>query len=92
MNAPTSSPTTPADFAAKLQPDSRVRVLGTDGNFYRIPQDQVEAAIEAGGKVMGPEEMRIFRQQVFMEHGLFQEQHKKPELKRRKHRLIRSSR
>jgi hypothetical protein len=79
------------DYCARLQADLRIRVLGTDGNFYRIPEDQVEAAVAAGGRVMGPEEMRTFRQQVFMEHGLFQEKNKKPELKRRK-RLVRSTR
>jgi hypothetical protein len=85
------TPTTPQDYCARLRTDPRIRVLGTDGSFYRIPEDQVEAAVAAGGRVMGPDEMRVFRQQVFMEHGLFEEKNKKPELRRRK-RLVRSSR
>jgi hypothetical protein len=83
--------TTPDDFSRNLAPDPRVRVIGTDGNFYRIPQEHVPAAVEAGGRVMTPDDMRALRQTVFMEHGIFKEAHKKPEGRRQRKSLLRRS-
>ena len=49
------------------------RMMAPDGTLGTVPQDQVEAAIAAGGKVMNPESMREMRQAVFMEHTLFKD-------------------
>ena len=67
-----------------------VRILAPDGNLGMIPEDHVEAAIAAGGRVMTPELMREMRQAVFMEHAIFKDQRKAPPKNRK--RLVRSGR
>ncbi len=67
------------------------RIMAPTGKLGYVPEENLAAAIEAGARVMGPDEMRVLRQQVFMEHSLFQHE-RRPVEKRRKSRLIRSSR
>ena len=65
-----------------------VRIMAPTGELGYVPADKVDEAIKAGARLMTPEDMRVLRQQVFMEHGLFQERHKRPEPTRR-NRLVR---
>lgn len=69
-------------------------MMGPDGHLCYIPEENVAAAIAAGGRVMTADDMRALRQQVFMEHSLFQhERRPRNEGKRRRKGLqIRSAR
>ena len=68
-----------------------VRIMAPTGQLGYVPEEKLEEAIAAGARVMTPEDMRVLRQQVFMEHGLFKDTHKRPEPRRRKS-LVRSKR
>lgn len=72
--------------------DKGVRIMAPTGELGYVPSDKIEEALEAGARLMTPEDMRVLRQQVFMEHGLFKEAHKKPEPRRRKSLVKRRSR
>lgn len=67
------------------------RIMAPTGVLGYVPEDQLQAALAAGARVMTPEDMRTLRQSVFMEHGLFKDRHKKPEPRKRKS-LVRGSR
>ncbi len=64
-----------------------VRILAPTGELGSIPEDQVEAAVAAGAKVMTPADMRALRQSVFMEHTVFDERNRKPTTRRQRKSL-----
>lgn len=68
-----------------------VRVLAPTGHIGYIPEENVPEAVEAGAKVLTPEGMRVLRQQIFMEHGVFKEAHQRPEQRKRRS-IVRSGR
>lgn len=61
-----------------------VRVLAPTGELGYVPEEQLTEALAAGAKLMTPEDMRVLRQEIFMQHGIFREQHehKKPRKRR----------
>jgi hypothetical protein len=69
-----------------------VRIMAPTGELGYVPPEKVDEAIAAGARLMTPDDMRILRQQVFMEHGLFKEAHQAPEPRRRKSLVKRRSR
>ena len=71
--------------------DGGVRIMAPTGQIGFVPADKLDEAIAAGATVMTPEKMRELRQEVFMEHGLFKQEHAKPEPRRRKS-LVKSKR
>lgn len=81
-----------ARLAQIVNPSDRgVRIMAPTGQIGFVPQEKLEEALAAGATLMTPEKMRELRQEVFMEHGLFQDQHKRPEPRRRKS-LVKSKR
>lgn len=66
--------------------------MAPTGQLGYVPKDKLEEAIAAGARVMTPEDMRVLRQQIFMEHGLFKQEHKRPEPRKRKSLVRRRSR
>jgi hypothetical protein len=68
-----------------------VRIMAPTGQLGYVPEEKLQEALDAGARVMTPEDMRTLRQQVFMEHAVFKEKHQRPEAKRRKS-LVRSRR
>jgi hypothetical protein len=68
-----------------------VRIMAPTGKLGYVPEEKLQDALAAGARVMTSDDMRTLRQQVFMEHGLFKQAHKRPEPRKRKS-LIRSSR
>jgi len=68
-----------------------VRILAPTGDLGYVPEENLAAALEAGAKVMTPDDMRQLRQEVFMQHGIFKEAHQRPE-KRKRRSIVKSSR
>jgi hypothetical protein len=68
-----------------------VRVLAPTGELGFVPKDQVEAAVAAGARVMTPDDMRQLRQEIFMQHGIFKDEHKHTP-KRKRRSIVRSGR
>jgi len=60
------------------------RIMAPTGQLGYVPEDKLQEALAAGARVMNSDDMRTLRQQIFMEHGLFQQAHKRPEPKKRK--------
>jgi len=54
-----------------------VRIMAPDGTLGNIPEEQVEAAVLAGAKVMSKQDLKDMYQSVFMAHTLVTEQKKK---------------
>lgn len=63
-------------------------MVSTTGHLGYIPEDKVEEAKADGFRVIGPDEMRALRQQIFMEHGLFQQRNAKPQGRKRKSLIV----
>lgn len=61
-----------------------VRLMSPTGELGYIPAEKVREAIEAGARIMTPTDMRVLRQQVFMEHSLFTDRRRPPESRKRK--------
>lgn len=68
-----------------------VRILAPTGEIGYVPEEQVAEAVAAGAKVMTGDDMRQLRQEIFMQHGIFKDAHKRPE-KRKRRSIVRSSR
>jgi hypothetical protein len=68
-----------------------IRVLAPTGKLGYIPEENVEAAVAAGAKVMTPTDMRTLRQEIFMQHEIFKEAHQRPE-KRKRRSIVRGGR
>lgn len=72
---------------------SDVRILAPTGELGTIPEEQLEAARAEGAILMTPERMREMRQNIFMEHQVFKQEHKRPDRSRRRRRsIVRGSR
>jgi|HubBroStandDraft_1064217.scaffolds.fasta_scaffold164047_2 hypothetical protein len=67
------------------------RVLDPHGNIAYIPEENLEAALEAGAKLLTPDKMRELRQEVFMQHLAFKDEHAPPE-KRKRRSIVKSNR
>lgn len=65
-----------------------IRIMAPTGQLGTIPEDKLSEALAAGARVFTPDDMRVLRQQVFMEHELFKEKHAKPDHRRRRKSLI----
>ena len=61
-----------------------VRVLSPTGRIGFIPEENLQAALEAGAKVITADDMRQMRQEIFMQHGVFKDEHKRPEKRKRR--------
>lgn len=68
-----------------------VRILAPTGRIGFIPEENLQAALDAGAKLMTPDEMRILRQEIFMEHSVFKEAHTRP-TKRKRRSIVRGGR
>jgi hypothetical protein len=68
-----------------------VRVLAPTGRLGYVPEESLEEVLAAGAKVMNSDDMRQLRQEVFMQHGIFKEQHTRP-TKRKRRSIVRSGR
>ncbi len=68
-----------------------VRVLDPHGNIAYIPEENQEAALDAGAKLLTPDKMRELRQEVFMQHLAFKDEHAPPE-KRKRRSIVKRSR
>jgi hypothetical protein len=75
-----TSPSTPIETA------KGVRVMAPTGELGHVAEAQLEEALAAGAKLMTSDDMRKLRQDVFMQHALFKDQHSRP--KKRKRRSI----
>ena len=78
----------PLEFREKPE---GVRVLAPTGKLGYVPEENVEAAVNAGAKVMDGDAMRELRQNIFMTHLSFQEKNK-PVEKRKRRSIVRSKR
>jgi hypothetical protein len=78
----------PAPFPERPQ---GVRILAPTGELGYVPEEQLLEAIAAGAKVMTPNDMRTLRQEVFMQHGLFKDEHSRPK-KRKRRSIVRGGR
>ena len=58
--------------------------MAPTGELGYVPQEQLEAAIAAGARVMTPEAMRQLRQEVFMQHMIFKDEHKRVQPRKRR--------
>lgn len=76
-----------ADQVAILIPNG-VRILAPTGELGTVPKEHLEEALEAGARVMNPDDMRQLRQEVFMQHEIFKSEHKRPTPGRRRRRSI----
>ena len=72
--------------------DVRIRVLAPTGRIGFVPEANLQAALDAGAKLMTADDMRELRQQIFMEHGVFQQEHRRPAKPRKRRSIVRSSR
>jgi hypothetical protein len=78
--------------APVAQRNQGTRVMAPTGEIGFVPEVQLKEALAAGARLMTPDDMRLLRQQVFMEHGLFKDAHKRPEPRQRKSLVKRRSR
>lgn len=81
----------PLELAQRGAKPGEVRVLDPLGNIAYIPEGNLEAALVAGASLLPPEKMRELRQETFMQHLAFLEEHRSPE-KRKRRSIVRSSR
>lgn len=66
-----------------------VRIMAPDGTLGQVPEEALPAVLEAGGRVMTPEDMREMYQGVFMAHILFKDKNKPPMPRQRKSLVLR---
>ncbi len=59
--------------ASQKKAMNSVRILAPTGDLGYVPEEQLQAAIDAGAKVMTPDDMRQMRREIFMQHGIFRE-------------------
>ena len=69
-----------------------VRMVSTTGRLGFVPEDKVEEAKADGLRVIGTEEMKDLRQQIFMEHAIFKEQRKPVPPRHKRKSIIRGGR
>lgn len=68
-----------------------VRVLAPTGEIGYVPEEHLLEALAAGAKVLTPDDMRALRQEIFMQHGIFKQEHARPK-KRRRRSIVRGGR
>lgn len=61
-----------------------VRILAPTGAIGTVPAESLQDALDAGAKVLSPDEMRQLRQATFMEHQVFKEKHTRPTQRKRR--------
>jgi hypothetical protein len=69
-----------------------VRMVSTTGRLGFVPEEKVEEAKADGLRVIGVDEMKDMRQQIFMEHAIFKEQRKPAPSRHKRKSIIRSGR
>jgi hypothetical protein len=66
--------------------------MSPTGELGTVPADKLAEAIAAGARVMTSEDMRQLRQEIFMEHSVFKDEHQRPQRKRKRRSIVRSGR
>lgn len=69
---------------------SNVRILAPTGTLGFVPAESLQAALDAGARVITPEDMRQMRQEIFMQHGLFKEAHTNTKPRKRRSIVVSS--
>lgn len=54
-----------------------MRVMAPDGSLGEVPEDQIEAALAAGGRLMTSADLKEMFNRLHLEHSLFKESRKR---------------